>query len=201
MSGLKTVIPSNPYDAKGLLITAIEDDDPVVFLEPKRLYNGPFDGHHDRPVTPWKNHDLGEVPDDYYSLPLGKAITRREGADVTILSYGTMVHVALAAAQESDYDIEVIDLRTIMPLDIAAIETSVRKTGRCIVLHEATMTCGFGAELSSIVSENCFYSLEAPIIRVTGYDVPYPHAHEWDYFPGPARVLRAIKSVMEVDHG
>ena len=201
VSGLKTVIPSNPYDAKGLLITAIEDDDPVVFLEPKRLYNGPFDGHHDRPVTPWKNHDLGEVPDDYYSLPLGKAITRREGADVTILSYGTMVHVALAAAQESDYDIEVIDLRTIMPLDIAAIETSVRKTGRCIVLHEATMTCGFGAELSSIVSENCFYSLEAPIIRVTGYDVPYPHAHEWDYFPGPARVLRAIKSVMEVDHG
>ena len=129
VSGLKTVIPSNPYDAKGLLITAIEDDDPVVFLEPKRLYNGPFDGHHDRPVTPWKNHDLGEVPDDYYSLPLGKAITRREGADVTILSYGTMVHVALAAAQESDYDIEVIDLRTIMPLDIAAIETSVRKTG------------------------------------------------------------------------
>lgn len=201
VSGLKTVIPSNPYDAKGLLITAIEDDDPVVFLEPKRLYNGPFDGHHDRPVTPWKNHDLGEVPDDYYSLPLGKAITRREGADVTILSYGTMVHVALAAAQESDYDIEVIDLRTIMPLDIGAIETSVRKTGRCIVLHEATMTCGFGAELSSIVSENCFYSLEAPIIRVTGYDVPYPHAHEWDYFPGPARVLRAIKSVMEVDHG
>ena len=201
VSGLKTVIPSNPYDAKGLLITAIEDDDPVIFLEPKRLYNGPFDGHHDRPVTPWKNHDLGEVPDDYYSLPLGKAITRREGADVTILSYGTMVHVALAAAQESDYDIEVIDLRTIMPLDIAAIETSVRKTGRCIVLHEATMTCGFGAELSSIVSENCFYSLEAPIIRVTGYDVPYPHAHEWDYFPGPARVLRAIKSVMEVDHG
>ena len=201
VSGLKTVIPSNPYDAKGLLITAIEDDDPVVFLEPKRLYNGPFDGHHDRPVTPWKNHDLGEVPDDYYSLPLGKAITRREGADVTILSYGTMVHVALAAAQESDYDIEVIDLRTIMPLDIGAIETSVRKTGRCIVLHEATMTCGFGAELSSIVSENCFYSLEAPIIRVAGYDVPYPHAHEWDYFPGPARVLRAIKSVMEVDHG
>ena len=201
VSGLKTVIPSNPYDAKGLLITSIEDDDPVIFLEPKRLYNGPFDGHHDRPVTPWKNHDLGEVPDDYYSLPLGKAITRREGADVTILSYGTMVHVALAAAQESDYDIEVIDLRTIMPLDIGAIETSVRKTGRCIVLHEATMTCGFGAELSSIVSENCFYSLEAPIIRVTGYDVPYPHAHEWDYFPGPARVLRAIKSVMEVDHG
>jgi len=201
VSGLKTVIPSNPYDAKGLLISAIEDDDPVIFLEPKRLYNGPFDGHHDRPVTPWKNHDLGDVPDETYTVPLGKAAVRRVGADVTVLSYGTMVHVALAAAQESEFDIEVIDLRTIMPLDIEAIEASVRNTGRCIIIHEATLTCGFGAELSAIVSETCFYSLEAPIIRVTGYDVPYPHAHEWDYFPGPARLLKAINSVMEVDHG
>lgn len=196
VAGLKTVIPSNPYDAKGLLIASIEDDDPVVFLEPKRLYNGPFDGHHDRPVTPWKNHDLGEVPEDYYKITLGAAIARREGTDITILTYGTMVHVALAAAQETNFDIEVIDLRTIIPLDIEAIEVSVRKTGRCIVLHEATMTCGFGAELSSIVSENCFFYLEAPIIRVTGYDVPYPHANEWDYFPGPERLLRAINKVM-----
>ena len=201
VSGLKTVIPSNPYDAKGLLIAAIEDDGPVIFLEPKRLYNGPFDGHHDRPVTPWKNHALGDVPEESYTVPLGKAAVRRKGTDITVLSYGTMVHVALAAAQETEFDIEVIDLRTIMPLDIDAIEASVQKTGRCIIIHEATLTCGFGAELAAIVSENCFYSLEAPILRVTGYDVPYPHAHEWDYFPGPARLIKAINSVMEADHG
>ena len=195
--GLKTVIPSNPYDAKGLLIASIEDDDPVMFLEPKRLYNGPFDGHHDRPVTPWKQHELGEVPEGHYSIPLGKAAVRREGADVTVLSYGTMVYVALAAAAETGVDAEVIDLRTILPLDMEAIEESVKKTGRCIIVHEATRTCGFGAELMSLVQESCFYHLEAPIIRVTGWDTPYPHAHEWAYFPGPDRVGEALKKVME----
>lgn len=197
VSGLKTVIPSNPYDAKGLLIAAIEDNDPVMFLEPKRLYNGPFDGHHDRPITPWSKHDLGEVPEDYYTVPLGKAVTRREGEAVTVLAYGTMVYVAEAAAEETGIDAEIIDLRTILPLDIDAIEASVKKTGRCVIVHEATKTCGFGAELMSVVMEGCFYHLEAPVIRVTGYDTPYPHAHEWEYFPGPARVGAALKKVME----
>jgi len=197
VAGLKTVIPSNPYDAKGLLIASIEDDDPVMFLEPKRLYNGPFDGHHDRPITPWSKHEGGEVPEGHYKIDLGKAAIRREGADVTVLAYGTMVYVAEAAAAETGVDAEVIDLRTILPLDFDTIEASVRKTGRCVIVHEATKTCGFGAELMSIVQENCFYHLEAPIIRVTGWDTPYPHAHEWDYFPGPARVGAALKKVME----
>ena len=197
VSGLKTVIPSNPYDAKGLLIASIEDNDPVIFLEPKRLYNGPFDGHHDRPITPWSKHELGEVPEDYYSIPLGKAAIRREGADVTVLAYGTMVYVAETAAEESGVDAEIIDLRTILPYDLETIQASVEKTGRCVIVHEATKTCGFGSELMSLVQENCFYHLEAPIIRVTGYDTPYPHAHEWEYFPGPARVGEALKKVME----
>ncbi len=197
VAGLKTVIPSNPFDAKGLLIAAIEDDDPVIFLEPKRLYNGPFDGHHDRPVTPWKKHDLGEVPDGHYAIPLGKAAVVREGGDVTILTYGTMVHVALAAAAETGIDAEIVDLRTLMPLDFEAIEASVRKTGRCVVVNESTKTCGFAAELMSVVMEGCFHHLEAPVIRVTGWDTPYPHAHEWDYFPGPNRVGAALKRVME----
>ena len=197
VAGLKTVIPSNPYDAKGLLIASIEDDDPVIFLEPKRLYNGPFDGHHDRPVTPWKKHDLGEVPDGHYSVPLGKAAIAREGSDVTILTYGTMVHVALAAAAETGVDAEIVDLRTILPLDLEAIEASVRKTGRCVIVNEATKTCGFAAELMAVVMEGCFHHLEAPVMRVTGWDTPYPHAHEWDYFPGPKRVGAALKRVME----
>ena len=195
--GLKTVIPSNPRDAKGLLIAAIEDDDPVIFLEPKRLYTGPFDGHHDRPVTPWSRHPLGEVPEGHYAVPLGEAAVRRAGEDVTVLAYGTMVHVAAAAAEEAGVDAEVIDLRTLVPLDIDAVERSVRKTGRCVVLHEATRTSGFGAELSAQVQERCFWHLEAPIVRVTGWDTPYPHAQEWDYFPGPGRVARALLRVVE----
>src|SRR4029450_1263590 len=113
--GLKVVVPSNPYDAKGLLIAAIEDPDPVIFLEPKRLYNGPFDGHHERPVTPWARHPQGEVPDGHYTVPLGKAAIRREGSAVTVLAYGTMVYVAEAAAQETGIDAEIIDLRTLLP--------------------------------------------------------------------------------------
>jgi 2-oxoisovalerate dehydrogenase E1 component beta subunit len=196
VAGLKTVIPSNPYDAKGLLIAAIEDDDPVVFLEPKRLYNGPFDGHPDRPVVPWSRHDLSETPEDYYAVPLGKAAIRREGSAVTVLAYGTMVHVAEAAVSETGIDAEIIDLRTLVPLDVDTIVASVRKTGRCVILHEATRTSGFGAELSAQVQERCFYHLEAPIVRVTGWDTPYPHSQEWDYFPGPARVARALQTAV-----
>ena len=195
--GLKTVLPSNPYDAKGLLIAAIEDNDPVIFLEPKRIYNGPFDGHHERPVVPWSGHPLGDVPDGHYSVPLGSAAVRRPGEDLTVLTYGTMVHVAEAAADETGIDAEIVDLRTLLPLDTDTIEASVGKTGRCVIVHEATRTSGLGAELSAQVQERCFYALEAPIERVTGWDTPYPHAQEWDYFPGPARVGAAYKRVME----
>ena len=195
--GLTTIIPSNPYDAKGLLLSAIEDDDPVIFFEPKRIYNGPFDGHHDRPLTPWSRHDMGKVPDDYYTVPLGKANFVRRGEKVTVIAYGTMVHVCLAAAQEAGVDAEIIDLRSLLPLDLDAIVESVKKTGRCVVVHEATRTCGYGAELVSLVQEQCFYHLEAPIERVTGWDTPYPHAYEWDYFPGPKRIGAALKKVME----
>ena len=197
VAGLKTVIPSNPHDAKGLLIAAIEDDDPVIFLEPKRLYNGPFNGHHDQPVVPWSRHALSETPEGHFTVALGTAAIRREGAAVTVLAYGTMVHVAEAAAAETGIDAEVIDLRTLVPLDVEAIERSVAKTGRCVILHEATRTSGFGAELSAQVQERCFHHLEAPILRVTGWDTPYPHAQEWDYFPGPARVARALAAAME----
>jgi 2-oxoisovalerate dehydrogenase E1 component beta subunit len=197
VAGLKTVIPSTPYDAKGLLISAIEDDDPVIFLEPKRIYNGPFDGHHDRPVSPWSQHPAGEVPADYYSVPLGKAAIVREGSDVTLLAYGTMVHVGRAAAEESGIDAEVIDIRTLVPLDVETITQSVMKTGRCVIVHEATRTAGFGAELAALVQETCFYHLEAPIERVTGWDTPYPHAFEWHYFPGPARVIEAMRRAMK----
>ena len=123
--GLKTVLPSNPYDAKGLLIAAIEDNDPVIFLEPKRIYNGPFDGHHERPVVPWSGHPLGDVPDGHYSVPLGCAVVRRSGEDLTVLAYGTMVHVAEAAADETGVDAEIIDLRTLLPLDTDTIAASV----------------------------------------------------------------------------
>jgi 2-oxoisovalerate dehydrogenase E1 component beta subunit len=196
--GLKTVIPSNPHDAKGLLISAIEDDDPVVFFEPKRLYNGPFDGHPERPTVAWAKHPLGEVPADYYRIPIGQARVAREGEDATVLAYGTMVHVALAAGEEAGIDIEVIDLRSLRPLDMETISASVEKTGRCLILHEATRTGGFGAELSALVQERCFYSLEVPIERVTGWDTPYPHAFEWQYFPGAARVGRALRKLMEL---
>lgn len=195
--GLKTVIPSNPYDAKGLLIAAIEDPDPVIFLEPKRLYNGPFGGHHDRPVAPWSRHELGEVPDGHYTVPLGKAAVRREGGAVSVLTYGTLVHVAAAAAAETGIDAEIIDLRTLLPLDLDTIVASVTKTGRCVVAHEATLTGGFGAELAALVGQHCFYHLEAPVVRVAGWDTPYPHALEWAYFPGPDRVGQALLAAME----
>src|SRR5580658_7403065 len=157
VSGLKTVIPSNPYDAKGLLISAIEEDDPVIFFEPKRLYGGPFDGNFDKPAVPWSQHAASEVPAEYYTVPLGKAAIVRPGAAVTVLVYGTMVHVALAAAAETGIDAEIIDLRTLLPLDLDMIQASVQKTGRCVIVHEATLTSGFGAELSALVQETCFY--------------------------------------------
>lgn len=196
VTGLKTVIPSNPFDAKGLLISAIECDDPVIFLEPKRLYNGPFDGHHDRPLKPWSQQFGSDVPAEYYSVPLGEAQIIRQGNDATVLAYGTMVHVAQAGIKESGIDAELVDLRSIVPLDIKTIEQSVRKTGRCLIVHEASKFAGFGAELSALITERCFYHLMAPTQRVAGWDIPYPHAFEWDYFPSPARVVQSLQSLI-----
>ncbi len=197
MSGVKTIIPATPYDAKGLLISAIEDNDPVIFFEPKRIYNGPFTGYYDRPVEPWSKHAASQVPEGYYKIPLGKADVVHEGEGLTILTYGTMVHVAMAVVNEHSIDADVIDLRTLLPLDIETIEESVKKTGRCLIVHEATRTSGFGAELAALVSERCFYHLEAPIERVTGFDTPYPHSLEWAYFPGPVRLTTAIEKIMK----
>lgn len=194
--GVKVVMPSSPYDAKGLLLAAIVDNDPVIFLEPKRLYNGPFYGDPHAPAMTWRQHPKGDVPDGHYTVPLGLADIVRPGKDVTIVTYGTMVHVALAAVEKMDVDAEVIDLRTLLPYDIDTVTDSVNKTGRCIVVHEAPRTGGFGAELIAEIQQDCFYHLEAPIERVTGYDTPYPHAHEWEYFPGPQRVQDAIARVM-----
>ena len=190
-------MPSNPYDAKGLLIASIEDDDPVMFFEPKRIYNGPFDGDPNKPAVPWSTHPKGEVPDGYYTVPIGKAEVVRKGAQVTIVTYGTMVYVCEAAARSLGLDAEIIDVRTMVPLDVDTICTSVKKTGRCLIAHEATRFSGFGAELSATIQEECFWDLEAPIGRVAGWDTPYPHAFEWEYFPGPARVAAGLKAVME----
>ena len=146
-------MPSNPYDTKGLLISAIEDDDPVIFFEPKRLYNGPFDGDHKKAALKWDTHPKGEVPEEYYSIPLGQAAIERAGNQVTVLTYGTMVHVAREAAELSGIDAEVIDLRSLVPLDMDTIEASVKKTGKCVIVHEAPKTSGFGGELSAQVQE------------------------------------------------
>ena len=198
VAGLKTVIPSNPVDAKGLLIASIESPDPIIFLEPKRLYNGPFDGHHDRPVQPWNRHPMGEVPTGYYRTELGSARITRPGNDLTVLAYGTLVHVCETAAAESDIDAEVIDLRTLLPLDTETIVESVEKTGRCVIVHEATRTSGFGAELSAQVQERCFDHLEAT--DHPGHWVstpPIPVGLEWVYFPGPDRVVEAMQRVLK----
>ena len=196
VAGLKTVVPATPFDAKGLLIAAIEDNDPVIFFEPKRIYNGPFDGYYDRPAKTWDGQPGSEVPEGYYAIPLGKARTVREGLQMTVLTYGTMVHVAEAVLGEKGVDAEIIDLRTLVPIDVEAIGKSVEKTGRCMVIHEATKTSGFGAELVALVQERCFYHLEAPIERVTGFDTPYPHSLEWAYFPGPVRIGDAVDRLM-----
>ena len=197
VAGLKTVVPATPYDAKGLLIAAIEDNDPVIFFEPKRIYNGPFNGFYDRPVEPWAKHADSIVPEGYYKIPLGKARIVRTGEAMTVLAYGTMVHVVTAVLAEKGVDAEIIDLRALVPLDIEAVEKSVQKTGKCMIVHEATRTSGFGAELAALVQERCFYHLEAPIERVTGFDTPYPHSLEWAYFPGPVRIGEAVDRLMK----
>ena len=182
--GLKVVAPYSAGDAKGLLKSAIRDPNPVIFLENEILYGQSF-----------------EVPEDPdFVVPIGRAKVVRAGGDVTIAAFSIMVGHALEAAAllaEEGVDAEVIDLRTLLPLDMETIEASVRKTGRCVIAHEATLTSGFGAELAALVQESCFYHLEAPIVRVAGWDTPYPHAQEWAYFPGPERVGRALRAALE----
>jgi pyruvate dehydrogenase E1 component subunit beta len=182
-AGLKVVVPSNPYDAKGLLISAIRDPDPVLFFEPKRVYRAA----------------KGEVPAGEYALPLGKAAVTREGSQVTILSWGSMWHEADQAAREAEaegIDCELVDLRSLQPLDLETIVASVSKTGRAIVVHEAPRTCGFGAELTALIQERCFLRLEAPVTRVTGFDTPFPYTLEMEYLPRAPRILKAIREVV-----
>jgi 2-oxoisovalerate dehydrogenase E1 component beta subunit len=193
--GLCVVMPSNPRDAKGLLISSIECDDPVVYFEPKRLYRGSFNGDPES-VPPWRDQPEADVPEDYYRTPLGQAQVVRSGEEVTVVSWGTMVHVARAAIAQMQVDAELIDLRTLVPLNLAAITASVEKTGRCIVVHEAPRTCGFGAEIVALVQEHCFWSLEAPVLRVTGWDTPFPHAQEWEYMPSRERIAGAMRKVL-----
>ena len=181
--GLKVVIPSNPYDAKGLLLSAIRDPDPVLFFEPKRIYRAA----------------KGEVPDSEYTVPLETASVVRKGRHVTVLAYGAMLYEALDAAQkaaEKGVEAEVIDLRTLWPVDITTILDSVRRTGRLVVVHEAPKTLGFGAELVSLVVERAFYHLEAPPVRVTGFDTPFPYTLEMEYLPLSHRILPAILDVV-----
>jgi 2-oxoisovalerate dehydrogenase E1 component beta subunit len=182
-AGLKVVVPSNPYDAKGLLISAIRDPDPVIFFEPKRVYRAA----------------KGEVPAEPYQVPLGQAQVTREGRQVTVIAWGAMWHEAAQAAREAEgegIDCEVLDLRSLQPLDLDTIVASVRKTGRAVVVHEAPRTCGFGAELVALVQERCFLSLEAPIQRVTGFDTPFPYTLENEYLPRAPRILKAIREVV-----
>jgi pyruvate dehydrogenase E1 component beta subunit len=180
--GLKVVIPSNPYDTKGLLISAIRDQDPIMFLEPKRLY---------RSVK-------GEVPDGSYTVEIGKANVAREGNDVTLLCWGAMVPVCIKAAElclPRGADCEVVDIRTLVPLDEETVLASVRKTGRVVIVHEAPKTCGFGAELSALIAEQEILSLEAPILRVAGFDTPFPYTLEHVYLPDAERVALAVGKV------
>jgi 2-oxoisovalerate dehydrogenase E1 component beta subunit len=182
-AGLKVVVPSNPADAKGLLLTAIFDEDPVIFLEPKRIY---------RSVT-------GEVPDGDVRVPFGEAATVREGSDVSVFAYGAMVPPSLKAAeaiQSEGIRAEVIDLRSLVPLDEASVIASVEKTGRAVIVHEAPRFVGFGAELAAILAEKALYSLKSPVLRVAGYDTPFPYALENQYLPGPERIAHAIRTAV-----
>tara|TARA_B100000767_G_scaffold260681_1_gene271561 strand:- start:1971 stop:3002 length:1032 start_codon:yes stop_codon:yes gene_type:complete len=194
--GLKVVYCSNPRNAKGLLTSAIECNDPVIFFEPKRCYRGPFYGDpHNVPT--WKGHEDGDVPEGYYSIPLEEARVVREGSACTVIAWGTMVHVAQKGIEESGIDAELIDLQTLLPWDRDTVVNSVKKTGRCVIVHEAPKTSGFGAEMSASIQERCFWHLESPIIRVTGWDTPFPHTTEWDYLPSPERISVAIKKTQE----
>lgn len=180
--GLKVVVPSTPYDTKGLLISAMRDEDPVLFLEPKRIYRSIKE----------------EVPDGAYTVPIGPARMAREGRDVSVFTYGAMVHTVLEAAEQAfreGIDCDVIDLRTLLPFDHDAVLNSLVKTGRAVIVHEAPKTCGFGAEIAATIAEEAIDCLKAPMVRVTGFDTPFPYTLENVYLPDAQRVLDAVKRV------
>jgi pyruvate dehydrogenase E1 component beta subunit len=179
VAGLKVVCPATPYDAKGLLLASIRDPDPVLFFEPKRIYRAA----------------KGDVPEGDYTVPLSKARIAREGKDVTVIAWGAMLYEAMAAADEAakqGISAEVVDLRTLWPVDIDTVIESVKKTGRVVVVHEAPKTCGFGAELVALINERAFLHLEAPPARVTGFDTPFPYTLEMEYLPLAHRILPAL---------
>jgi 2-oxoisovalerate dehydrogenase E1 component beta subunit len=179
VAGLKVVCPSNPRDAKGLLLASIRDPDPILFFEPKRVYRAA----------------KGDVPEEDFTVEIGKAAVVREGTDVTILAWGAMLYEAIAAADQAAQKgirCEIVDLRTLWPVDIDTIVASVKKTGRVIVVHEAPKTCGFGAELVALINEKAFLHLEAPPVRVAGFDTPFPYTLEMEYLPLAHRILPAI---------
>ena len=183
-AGLKVVTPSNPHDAKGLLLAAIRGKDPVMFFEPKRIYRA----------------SKGEVPEGDYEVELGKAKVVREGEQLTVIAWGAMLHEAAIAAEEASQQgiaCELIDLRTLWPVDIDCIVSSVKKTGRALIVHEAPRTCGLGAEISALIHERCFVHLEAPIKRVTGWDTPFPYTLENEYLPRASRILKGIRQTAE----
>ncbi len=181
-AGVKVVVPATPYDAKGLLISAINDPNPVVFMEPKKIYRA------------FKQ----EVPEEYYEIPLGKASIAREGTDLTVICWGAMRTICEQAAEKTNYSVEIIDLRTLWPLDIETLINSVKKTGRVLIVHEAPRTLGFGAELISLVNEKAFLSLKAPPMRITGYDVPTPLPKlEKFYWPDVDRVVDGMERLMK----
>lgn len=182
--GLKVVVPSNPYQAKGLLLAAIEDPNPVLFFEPKRLYRAA----------------VGEVPEEAYTLPLGQAEVLQTGTDISLLAWGAQIEVTQKAAELAAADgihCEVIDLRTLLPWDLETVTSSVSKTGRLLVTHEAPRTGGFAGEIAAAIQEECFLSLEAPISRVTGLDTPFPLAHEKEYLPDHLKIYEAIKASLD----
>jgi pyruvate/2-oxoglutarate/acetoin dehydrogenase E1 component len=182
--GIKVVIPATPHEAKGLLLSSIRDPDPVIFMEPKRIYRAIRE----------------DVPEGDYTIPLGKARLVQEGKDVTVVAWGAMVREVLNAAEQlkgDKIDLEIIDLRTISPIDAETIVTSIRKTGKGVIVHEAPRTCGLGAEIIALISEKAFLSLQAPIERVTGFDIPVPLMKtEHYYLPNPKRIVMAVKKVM-----
>ena len=183
-AGLRVVVPSGPYDAKGLLLAALDSPDPVIFLEPKRIYRSLKEA----------------VPRDWYTVPLEQAAVVREGRDATLVAYGAMLQEArqaAALAEGEGYDVEVIDLRTLLPYDIRTVLRSVEKTGRLVVVHEAPRTGGFAAELIAEVQERAFTRLQAPLVRLTGLDTPFPYALEEAYLPGAERVLDALVRTIE----
>jgi 2-oxoisovalerate dehydrogenase E1 component beta subunit len=181
--GLKVVCPSNAVDAKGLLASAIRGDDPVIFMEPKFYYRKP----------------KMEVPAGEYTIPIGEAKVVREGRQVTVIAWSAMVRTALEAAEKGakrGFDLEVIDLRTLVPFDVERILASVKKTGRVVIVHEAPRTSGFGGEIAATIQEKAILHLEAPILRVTGFDTPFPYTLEHEYLPDADRVLDAVERVV-----